>query len=219
MTTLIARMDPRRDTPAVLPQVRPQASGAASFARPVGNLYLAQWAARFATPSLILGGDFRLLWSNPAADAMLAAGKDFQLSNGGFACVDKIQNQAFRGFLEALGDGPEAWIFSRDETSHQMVRAEALRADDLPPAVALMIYAVDGADHFLWSDFHKVFGLTPAETVVVKRIVGGEAAETIAGELSVALDTVRTHVRRIYAKLGVSNREQLFSRISPFRIR
>jgi DNA-binding CsgD family transcriptional regulator len=30
---------------------------------------------------------------------------------------------------------------------------------------------------------------------------------------------VRTHVRRIYTKLGVNNREQLFSRISPFRIR
>ena len=94
-----------------------------------------------------------------------------------------------------------------------------MRPAGLPPATALMIYPVDQEDRFLWSDFPKVFGLTRAETVVVKMIVGGASADMIAEELSVAIDTVRTHVRRIYAKLGVNNREQLFSRISPFRIR
>lgn len=218
MSFVIARADRGPQVPGLVPEW-PQALRPASFSKPVANLYLDRWTSRFAIPSMIIGGDFGLLWSNAAADEVLADGKDFQLTSGGFACVDKTQNQAFRSFVAGLGNDPAAWILSRDETSHQMVRAEALCADDLPPAVALMIYAVDADDRFLWSDFHKVFGLTPAETVVVKRIVGGEAAEAIAGELSVALDTVRTHVRRIYAKVGVANREQLFSKISPFRIR
>jgi DNA-binding CsgD family transcriptional regulator len=196
----------------------PAAVRAQSFARPVGNLYLAEWTSRFSIASIILGEDLRPLWTNPAADAILAAATDFQLIHGVFACVDKAQGPVMRAFLAGLGDEPEAWIYSRDDT-HQLLRAEAVRPAGLPPATAVMIYPVDREDRFLWSDFPKVFGLTRAETVVVKLIVGGASADMIAEELSVALDTVRTHVRRIYAKLGVNNREQLFSRISPFRIR
>jgi len=184
-----------------------------------GSLYFSRWAAGYAIPSMILGGDYQILWSNPSADAMLAAAKDFHLTNGVVACADKAQSQAFHAFLTELGDGPEAWIYCRDEAAQQMVRAEPVRPDGLPPAVALMIYPVDDVDRYLWADFDKVFGLTRAETVVVKRIVSGKSADEIAEELSVALDTIRTHVRRIYVKLGVNNREQLFSKVSVFRVR
>ena len=196
----------------------PKAVQAASFARPVGNLYLAEWTSRFSIASILLAEDLRPLWANPAAEAILAAGKDFQLSNGVFTCIDKGQGTELRAFLAGLGDEPAAWVYSRDDT-HQLLRAETVRPAGLPPATALMIYPIDSDDRFFWSDFHKVFELTPAETVVVKLIVGGAAVDLIAEELLVALDTVRTHVRRIYAKLGINNREQLFSKISPFRIR
>lgn len=184
-----------------------------------GNLYFSRWAAGYAIPAMIVAEDLQLLWSNPAADAIFAAGKDFQVINGVVGCVDKVQGQEFRAFLALVGDDPEAWIYCRDETAQQMVRAEVVRPDGLPRAVALMIYPIDSEDRFLWSDFHKMFGLTRAETVVVKRIVGGESADAIAEDLSVTLDTIRTHVRRVYTKLGVNNREQLFSRVSVFRIR
>lgn len=191
----------------------------ASSLSAIGSLYFSRWAAGYAIPSMILAEDLQILWSNPSADAILAAGKDFQLINGAVACVDKTQSQELRAFLARLGNDPEAWIYCRDETTQQVVRAEAVRPDGLPPAIALMIYPVDSVDRYLWADFHKVFGLTRAETVVVKRIVGGKSADAIAEELSVALDTIRTHVRRIYTKLGVNNREQLFSKVSVFRIR
>lgn len=174
---------------------------------------------RLAVPSAIIGEDLGLLWSNQAADALFAAGKDLQLINGTVGCADKTLTQEFRTFVALLGEAPEAWIYCREEIPRQMVRAEIVRPDGLPAGVALTIYPIDVPDLFLWSDFDKVFGLTRAETVVVKRLVGGEPAEAIAAELSVALDTVRTHVRRVYVKLGVNNREQLFSKLSAFRIR
>lgn len=188
-------------------------------AKPADNPYFVQWTDQFSVPAMILAEDCAVLWSNPAADAILASGKDFQLHNGVVACADKAQGQDFRAFLAALGDDVEAWVYRRDDAVHQLVRAEALRVDHMPRVVALMVYAIDGEDRFYWSDFHKVFGLTPAETVVVKRIVGGEPAEMIAKDLSVALDTIRTHLRRIYLKLGINNREQLFSKVSAFRTR
>lgn len=187
-------------------------------ARLAGDVYFSRWAARFAVPSVIVAENLQLLWSNPAADALFASGKDFQSTNGVLACSDRAQSQEFRAFLSLVGDEPEAWVYCRDKTARHMVRAEAVRPDNLPAGVALMIYPIDGLGQFLWSDFHKVFGLTRAETVVVKRIMGGESADAIAEELSVTLDTIRTHLRRVYIKLGVNNREQLFSRISVFRI-
>jgi DNA-binding CsgD family transcriptional regulator len=183
-----------------------------------GNPYFSNWAEQYSIPCMILAEDLGLLWSNSAADGILAAAKDFQLTNGALACVDKVQGQAFRGFLATVGQTPEAWIYCQNDTASQMVRAESLSPEGMPSAVALMIYPIDRAGRYFWSDFHKVFGLTRAETIIVKRIIGGEPADTIAEELSITLETVRTHVRRVYAKLAVNNREQLFSKVSAFRI-
>lgn len=182
-----------------------------------GNPYFSNWAEQYSIPCLILADDMALLWSNAAADEILAAAKDFQLVNGVVACVDKGQSQEFRVFLTTVGSEPRVWVYCQNETACQMVRAESLSPAGMPPAVALMIYPVDGVERYVWSDFHKVFGLTRAETIIVKRIVGGEPVDTIADELAITLETVRTHVRRVYAKLGVSNREQLFSKVSAFR--
>lgn len=187
--------------------------------RPVGNLYFGQWTGQFPIPSMIVAHDGRLLWTNPAADAVLAAGREFQAVNGVLTCVDKSQSAELRAFLAGLGDEPDAWVYRREDRAHHLLRAEAVRPVGLPPATALMIYPIDAEDRYIWSDFHKVFGLTRAETAVVKRIVGGQAADLIAEEMSITLETVRTHVRRVYTKLGVNNREQLFSKVSPFRIR
>lgn len=182
-----------------------------------GDLYFSNWAEQYRVPAMILAEDLDLLWSNSAADEILCVAKDFQLVNGVMACVDKVQGQEFRAFLATVGPNPDVWIYRRDETAFQMVRAERLSPDGMPPAVALMLYPVDGVERYVWSDFHKVFGLTRAETIIVKRIVGGEPADTIADGLSITLETVRTHVRRVYSKLGVNNREQLFSKVSAFR--
>ena len=46
---------------------------------------------------------------------------------------------------------------------------------------------------------------------------GATAAEA-ASDLGISLETARTHVRRAYAKLNVSSREEMFARISPFRM-
>lgn len=48
--------------------------------------------------------------------------------------------------------------------------------------------------------------LTARELEVLHLMTGGKTYEEIAGELVVSINTVRTHVKAIYGKLGVSNR-------------
>lgn len=54
----------------------------------------------------------------------------------------------------------------------------------------------------------KDFGLTDRELGIVKLLADGHADSEIAAVLHISRNTVRTHVRRIFAKLGVSSRLQ-----------
>jgi DNA-binding NarL/FixJ family response regulator len=51
--------------------------------------------------------------------------------------------------------------------------------------------------------------LTPREAVVLDLLQGGRSNGEIAAELHVGVETVRTHARNIYRKLGVRSRRQL----------
>jgi DNA-binding NarL/FixJ family response regulator len=54
--------------------------------------------------------------------------------------------------------------------------------------------------------------LTPRETDVLELLQGGRSNAEIATALHVSVETVRTHARRIYRKLGVRTRRELAGR-------
>src|SRR5260370_591390 len=48
--------------------------------------------------------------------------------------------------------------------------------------------------------------LSPREHEILERTAGGASAPEIAGELQISTATVKTHLRHLYEKLGVSER-------------
>jgi DNA-binding CsgD family transcriptional regulator/predicted ester cyclase len=64
------------------------------------------------------------------------------------------------------------------------------------------------ADHSVLGDHQAALGgdLTPREIVVLQRLKHRGSYSEIAHELFVSTNTVKTHVRNVYAKLGVTNR-------------
>ena len=180
--------------------------------------YFTAWAEQFSVPTVLLCLDGRILWVNGAAERMLSEGVLFARQGGQMICVDKAQAHGFQNFLTSLGGTPDAWVATKADDSHVVVRGEALRPNGEAPAAALMIYPTDSSDRYVWGDLRKVFNLTKSELVVVKLLVNGDPADEIAEQLSVSVETVRTHIRRLYSKLGVSNRERLFGIISQFRV-
>jgi DNA-binding NarL/FixJ family response regulator len=53
------------------------------------------------------------------------------------------------------------------------------------------------------------FGLTPRETEIVSALVAGLSNREMARQCAISEQTVKHHLTRIYAKLGVSNRLEL----------
>jgi LuxR family maltose regulon positive regulatory protein len=53
---------------------------------------------------------------------------------------------------------------------------------------------------------------SPAELEVLKRLPGGESIREIAASLFLSVNTIKTHLRSLYRKLGASSREQAVAR-------
>lgn len=62
-------------------------------------------------------------------------------------------------------------------------------------------------------DFTVLYGLTPAENKVINQMILGESINEIAIEWGKSPLTIRTHIKRIYSKMGINSKEQLFSLI------
>lgn len=59
----------------------------------------------------------------------------------------------------------------------------------------------------------EILGLSPMETRVAIAVAGGQTAVEVAQAMDCAESTVRTHLRRIYLKLGISRQTELVGRI------
>jgi DNA-binding CsgD family transcriptional regulator len=60
----------------------------------------------------------------------------------------------------------------------------------------------------------RVYGLSPAEIRVVRELMQGHSAETIAEMLSISVYTVRTHLKNLFAKTGTKRQGELIARIA-----
>lgn len=182
-----------------------------------GEGYLNAWAETFSIPTFLIGEGARILWVNAAAERILVQGEPFLRQNGLLVCADKSQGAGFQVFLASVQTEPGAWIMNQADQTRLLVRGESLRPAGEEHAVSVMLYPTNAEERYVWADFGRIFRLTKAELAVVKVLLNGASVDEIAEQQAVSVETVRTHVRRLYSKLGVNNREQLFATLSQFR--
>jgi DNA-binding CsgD family transcriptional regulator len=164
---------------------------------------------------MMVGLELDLLWSNAAALALMSRRGPISQGDNRLVLSQRRQEDSLRSFLATLGDAAGVWVLQAEEA--WIVRAEPIAPADMPPVWLLAWKAMKDADRYLWADIGEHLRLTPSETRVLLRLLDGSTVEQASGELSVSIQTTRTHVRRIYAKLGVRSREQLFAIALPYR--
>ena len=197
----------------------PHLQRAATVNRMMDRARLAQSTlASLRAPILLVDEDLRLIHANPAAEAILRTGDPMRLVDGqlvaagagvGSALAVAIRQAAVdEAGLDRKGLGIP--LRSKDGAAgalHVMPIGGRHRAA-AHGAVAAVFIARAGTAFLPPTEIvAALFGLTPAEARVFGAAARGETIDEIAGSVRVGRSTAKTHLLRVYEKLGV--RKQL----------
>jgi DNA-binding CsgD family transcriptional regulator len=171
-------------------------------------------------PLFIVTPGLRLRDLNLAAEALLRTDGEILVTAGQFCFADKARTGHLKACLDGGGGGASGWSYRRASGEFVVVHIEWLPSDPVDGAESLvaLTFPPHHVARYVWAEFAHHFDLTRSEAAIVKRLVGGQTPTVVAEELGLSIETVRTHIRRTYNKLGISCREQLFSVIVPFRL-
>jgi DNA-binding CsgD family transcriptional regulator len=184
----------------------------------VGQLAL-EWLDRDSMPRLFCTHDLALLWVNEAGRAQLMGGGDLELREGFVQACDRAGQLALARFAAECGLLLASLALPRgDGDGHLLIRARLVGDEDGRRCIGMSFHRTGSHFRPVYADLNTVFQLTPAEYRVLGEMIDGHTADAIAAATRLSIETVRSHIRHIYAKLHVSSRESLFKRIRPYRL-
>jgi DNA-binding CsgD family transcriptional regulator len=178
---------------------------------------LARWMDYETRPRLLIEADLRVHWMSCAAVELLSRDQPLVQRGGKLRTRDQRLERMLRVFLDGVpeGRGASFCLSGIDSEEHLLLSATRLQA----PWTHLLGVSLRPTGEDLsvrLAELRQAFGLTPTEGRVTHHLVDGRTADETAEDLGVSLDTVRTHIKRTYAKLGVCSREGFFHKLAPF---
>lgn len=206
----------------------PHLQGALQLRRRLGEVGIVRGAAietldRSATATLVVDGEGRVVHANSCAERLLHGGDGVRGLRGRvIAESPAAQMRLARLIREAAataagqGDRPAGTMaIPRPERLPLTVMVAPLRAagDGFGLAVpAAIVFIRDPeASTLAVSALRDLFGLTAAEARLAGELADGHSLEQAAAGLRVTLNTVRTHLKGVFAKTGTSRQPQLVS--------
>jgi len=166
---------------------------------------------------LIVRSDMTIAWANLAAQKILEGGEVLAQSHG--KLISPLID--LRGDIQSGLGSDGATIIAVGPADDALAVHCVLRVRAVTDADGAIFLGIQIGDPRSLSDdwliaIERLFHLTRRQRDVLALLVSGVAAETLADELDITVDTARTHIRTIYQKLGVKSREELFAKVRPF---
>jgi DNA-binding CsgD family transcriptional regulator len=161
---------------------------------------------------LVVGRDARLLGMNRAAHVLLREGDGLLLSARGVVASSPAATLPLLRSVERAARGEVAKLrVPRVGRAPLVLRIEPHPGAAGVAAVAV-VFASDPEAHGLGgAALGERYGLTRTEAVVARRLAAGTDLEHIAGELRISLNTVRGHLKQIFAKTCTHRQAELVS--------
>jgi len=165
----------------------------------------------------------RLMWANQAGRHGLAAGNPLRCgSDRRLAAVDRGDAHALAEAYSTLAasDGvrrlPADRMFALGRAGCQ--RGALLRSLDLggPTGAVLLLIVFAEGDDLAAIDFKRVFGLIPSEARFIGNMMQRGSLKAAATALGISEQSARTYLKRVYAKLGVSNQLELACLVASY---
>lgn len=165
---------------------------------------------------LIVDRAGRLVASSSCVGAIFNDGGFLKLERGHVLSVRNSNDELLHALLAVNDAGVEtAALRSRDRRGHMLIRASALDES----LVCLSVTNSEFSEESALPDLEALFGLTPSEAGIVRDLYQGKTARWIAEDHHNSIHTIRAHIRHCYDKMGVSCREELWSRLNDYRVR
>jgi DNA-binding CsgD family transcriptional regulator len=184
---------------------------------------------RLALGVILLNRAARILYANEAARLLDGEGKPLRLRNSKVAHgsvehsrrLDDLVQSALRGLpMAAIGvprpdGGPPLTLIASSVRGQDVGRFSLAHLHD----AAVMLFIIDPVSKSgippAW--LMDAYGLTPAEArVAISAATNGSVPET-ANRLNLSPNTVKTHLRQIFLKMGISRQSELASLIAALR--
>lgn len=177
----------------------------------------------FDMPALLLDPNGQVLLSNAAGQAWVHSPSSIvgprraQDADGirfrqclRAACGQGMPAQGAAMQLRATDDRPAQYLVLSPVQAEPGVRADAAAVQASPMAM-LVVRSTASYDNRAGRLFAELFDLTPAETRLLRRLVGGDSLADAARHLNVQMPTVRTHLQAIFRKTDTSRQSELLS--------
>jgi DNA-binding CsgD family transcriptional regulator len=170
---------------------------------------------------IVTNRDHRVVWASSNAAALASGNSCIDLANGELAGRTRHSDAILREmFVEAERAAPGAveLLIRREPSSSPelFLRAQIYLAAGIPYAV-FTIRNVAGELQEI-PDLRRLYGLTRSEQTVIAMMMQGKSVTEVADGLHKSVLTIRSHLKRVYGKLNVRSREQLFSALMKLMV-
>ena len=170
---------------------------------------------------ILVDHDGQLVWATEATLKALNDHPHLTISAGRLRATrpawDKVLQDAIKraSQFNHLTQFEKDALVSRDHLVFPIILGE----DDDGGVQSCIVYARDGGTYVTFDDGHQVsrslepakimFGLSDAQTRLAETIAAGFGPSKSAKKLGISVNTVRTHLNRIYEKTGVNTQTAL----------
>jgi DNA-binding CsgD family transcriptional regulator/PAS domain-containing protein len=182
---------------------------------------------RLTVAVFLVDADSRIMYANEKADALIAAQTHVVSRAGMLATVNAAmtepmaeairrttsQDLGSRGIGIPVGAGRDAPAVAYVLPLGTGVARSAFQ----PAAAAVFISTSVGAVPAPEAVMATLFDLTPSEARVLLKIGEGQTVTAVALELAVSENTVKTHLARVFQKVGVNRQPDLVSIVAALR--
>lgn len=122
-----------------------------------------------------------------------------------------------RALLTRAADKPEGTCIPvANGSNHLIVCARRLGGQEARSMFGIRVRRTDRPPLEVPVGVAEAFHLTGGETRVLEQLCQGATAQEAAVELRSSVETIRTHIKHLYQKVGVGSREALLSQLRPF---
>ena len=175
---------------------------------------------QFAVGTIILDQQSNVIGCNPIASAILSERDGIALSGQRIVLGRAGLDGAFRAFVKQVKDETDdarGHIFRVERPSGKRDLGIVARPIDTPdflhagsaPAIALFIGDPERQLEVTSDALRELFELTLTESRIAACLANGLSVQDSAERLGIAINTVRAHLRAVFAKTGVCRQSQL----------